>query len=371
MLRFITIYRVDNFIPYKQTPEFLRYLAHRDGLLSATSEAHYYIIHHQKELINKPNEIIEPNLVRHFIYTPSYLFKTAQFIAWFGIAREWKKYPAPEQILVINNTFHQLWLHILARGAGWRSLKIFGTFFHHTRQVFKKHIVNAMEWIHAFLASRIAVISPSGWEYVARRFHYKTRYAIPNFLYDAPSQTVLKTSSAEAKPFSAICLSRLEPEKGLFNLIEAWKNTGPRWHLTIYGDGSQKQSLTDYIYKNQLSDRVSVQNPVAHSEVFSTLSRHSIFILTSPCEGLGICYLEALFMKVPCIGLNVPGVKDTLADGRGLLLDPTNWKVSLNDALRQAMSLSNSLEWHREVEEFFSTSVIPRLNSETSKWFEE
>lgn len=371
MLRFITIYPVNNFIPYKQTPEFLQYLAHRDGLLGSESEAHYYILHHQHELIGKSDEIIEPGLVRHFVYISPVMFQLSLLPAYFIILRQWKKFPASEHILMINNTFHQIGLHILTRLFGWQSLKIVGTFFHHARRGWKKYLVNTMEWLHAFFATRLMIISPSGWEYVSKKFHHKTHYYIPDFLYDAPSRTIPKTNSTEAEPYSAVCLSRLEPEKGLINLIEAWKLADPHWQLTIYGDGSLKQLLLDRIRTNGLSDRVTIHDPVVHSEVFSTLSRYSVFILTSPCEGLGICYPEALFTKTPCVGLRVPGVKDTLAEGRGMLLDPKDWMTKLNDALERAQALRASAEWHEQIESYFSTTIFPQLNRQTSDWFKK
>jgi glycosyltransferase involved in cell wall biosynthesis len=293
------------------------------------------------------------------------------FLAWLNIVRDWEKFPAREQVLVINNTFHQVGLHFLARVAGWRSLKIAGTFFHHARQGFKKHIVNAMEWLHAFLATRVMIISPSGWEYVPKRFHQKTKYFIPNFLYDTPLQTLPKMNSIEAKPNSAICLSRLEPEKGLADLIKAWNTTDPEWQLTIYGDGSQKKYLLDLIKNLGLSDRVTIHDPVTHAEVFSSLSPYHVFILTSPSEGLGMCYLEALYMKVPCIGLRVAGVKDTLAEGRGILLEPVSWMTHLNGALQKATALNNSLEWHQKIETYFTTIILPTINPGTGVWFEK
>ncbi len=372
MIRFITIYPVDHFIPYKQTPEFLQYLAHRDGLLSSTSEAHYYIVHHQKELMNKPIEIIEQGLIRHFLYIPSSLFRLSPLLASFLIIRQWKKFSTQEQTLVINNTFHQVGPHLLARVAGWRSLKIVGTFFHHARQGWKQYVVDLMEWLHQFLATKIMIISPSGWKYVPKQFHYKTNYCIPNFLYDAPPDVLPKINPRKPEtPYSAICLSRLEPEKGLVDLIEAWKSVDSCWYLTIYGDGGLKSHLLNLIHTYQLSHRIFIKDPVAHAQIFSLLARHHVFVLTSPCEGLGICYLEALHMRTPCVGLDVPGVKDTLADGRGILLDSNVGKSHMSAALHNAMTLGVSPQWHRMIEEYFTISVFPLLNRETSSWFEK
>lgn len=372
MNRFITIYPVENFIAYKQNPDFLRYLAYRDGFVNATSEAHYYIVHHQKELIDKPAEIIERGLIRHYIYVPSAVFSFGLLFAWRTIIHQWRNFDRHEQILVINNTFHHVGLHFLARLARWRSLKIFGTFFYHARHGWKKNIVTTMEWLHGLLATKIMVISPSGWEYVPKRFHNKTHYYIPNFLHDAPTNVLSMTGSSERNtPYSAICLSRLEPEKGLTHLIDAWKKVDARWHLTIYGDGSLKTNLLERIHRHNLSDRITIKDPILHAEVFTTLLHNSVFILTSPCEGLGISYLEALYMKVPCVGLNVPGVRDTLGEGRGILLAPATWQTQLAVALDQAVALGTSEQWQRMIEKYFTTTVIPRINPGTSVWFEE
>ncbi len=368
MIELITIYPVRTFVAYKQNPDFLRYLARRDGFISTESEAHYYIVHTDKNLRHKPPETIDFGLVRHFIYVPRLLFACASFAGWLSAFKKSRTNRTRERILVINNTFHQIIIHLLARLSGWRSLKIMGTFFYHARRGWKKHIVDALEWMHCFFASRIIVLSPSGWEFVPKRFHVKTIYTIPNFLYDAPPRT---GESAKAPiPFSAVCLSRLEPEKGLKGLIEAWQQTDPSWYLTIYGDGSQKNELEERIRALGLSGRVAIGEPLSHAHVFGTLVRYSVFILTSPCEGLGIAYLEALYMNVPCIGLRVPGVKDTLGDGRGILLEPTDWRRDLNKNLGDAAMLRTNPEWQKAVDMYFTNAVIPHITTDAARWFD-
>lgn len=370
MIKFITLYPVRHFVAYKQQPEFLRYLARRDGLLTPNSEAHYCIVHSQKNLRLKTKEYIEPNLVRHFVYVPSYLFRLATVFGWFALHKNFRSAQAHDLVLVINNTFHDTGLHILARLNGWRSLKIMGTFFYHARRGFKKYLVDTFEWLHCFLATQILVISPSGWKYVPKRFHAKTRYYVPDFLSDAP-KNLSDVSAPKTSTHSAVCLSRLEPEKGLIDLIDAWATVDPAWQLTIYGDGSLKKILLQRIHDLKVSDRITVAEPIAHENVFTTLAQYDVFVLTSPCEGLGISYLEALYMRIPCVGLDVPGVRDTLANGRGVLLPNSTWKSRLNEALEAALALATSSVWYESIETYFANEVVPRINPGTSSWFDQ
>jgi glycosyltransferase involved in cell wall biosynthesis len=168
----------------------------------------------------------------------------------------------------------------------------------------------------------------------------------------------------------AVCLSRLEPEKGLFELIEAWQTVDPAWQLTLYGDGSLHEALKERIRCLGLHERITISEPVPHNQVFAVFAQHNVFVLTSPCEGLGISYLEALYMKIPCVGLDVPGVRDTLAAARGILLPQDGWKQKLNQALIDAECLGNSPAWQRQIADYFANEVMPRINPGTSKWFD-
>lgn len=211
--------------------------------------------------------------------------------------------------------------------------------------------MRCFEFLHFILAQVIIVLSPSGLQYVPKSFSSKTTYTIPNFYHDAPTRPEATSNTVSHR---AVCLSRLEPEKNLLALVNAWTQTKEPWQLEIYGDGSLRRTLEETVKILQLEDRVHLYPAVAHAEVFETLKRHDVFVLTSLCEGLGIVYLEAMYMRVPAIGLDVPGVRDSLGENRGILLSPTDWQSKLGQALIKALDLKQSPSWQTATDEYLT-----------------
>jgi len=55
-------------------------------------------------------------------------------------------------------------------------------------------------------------------------------------------------------------------------------------------------------------------------QLWSLYAACDCFLLTSKTEGLGMPILEAMSMRLPCIGTNCTGIKESLTDNRGYLI---------------------------------------------------
>lgn len=96
--------------------------------------------------------------------------------------------------------------------------------------------------------------------------------------------------------------------KGLDYLLEFTKylidyHEDFHWQLDMYGTDSKSglSFIHDYIEKNNLANRIKVNNPVFGNEKDQVLSDADIFVLTSRYEGMPIAILEALRNSLPCL----------------------------------------------------------------------
>ena len=94
------------------------------------------------------------------------------------------------------------------------------------------------------------------------------------------------------------------------------------WKWLILGDGEEKNILEQTISENNLEDQLILKGTVDHVEWY--LNRAKLFVLTSRYEGFGMCLVEALQMKVPCISFDIKiGPSEIITNNQnGILIPP-------------------------------------------------
>jgi glycosyltransferase involved in cell wall biosynthesis len=132
-----------------------------------------------------------------------------------------------------------------------------------------------------------------------------------------------------------LVVARLEPEKGLDTLLDAWprvKAAVPSALLVIAGDGSQRAMLTNKA--DSLPDvrfLGLVRDPVPY------LQAADCYTLPSLTEGMPISLLEAMASGVPCVATAIGGTSEALAE-LGALVPP-------GDEARLAAAIVNVLRF--------------------------
>lgn len=101
-------------------------------------------------------------------------------------------------------------------------------------------------------------------------------------------------------------LARLNPSKGIFDLVKIWKRVvekKPESKLAIIGGGSEeiKNKLKNEIKKNNLEKNVEVLGFLENDESFSIIKNSKVFIFPSHEEGFGIAIVEAMACGAPVI----------------------------------------------------------------------
>jgi len=96
-----------------------------------------------------------------------------------------------------------------------------------------------------------------------------------------------------------LAVSRLVPEKGLHDLIDAFQRLDTDWHLVIAGDADHETG-----YSRQLKAQMAA-DPL--NQVFS---HAGLFVLPSYHEGLPIALLEAMSYGLPVLVSDIPANRE-------------------------------------------------------------
>lgn len=130
-------------------------------------------------------------------------------------------------------------------------------------------------------------------------------------------------------------LGRLDAQKGVNTLIEAWAAIAPQFPrviVAIGGCGPQAEALRALAAEADVADSVRFLGAVPDPE--NHLRAASVFVLPSFYEGLPNALLEAMATGLPCVATAIGGTMDVMTDGQdGLLVSPGDVRA-LADALR-------------------------------------
>ena len=135
-----------------------------------------------------------------------------------------------------------------------------------------------------------------------------------------------------------VTLAELHPIKGhryaLTTFLELRK-THPTAVYVLIGDGSERDALSDFVKKENLTDAVFFAGHI--QDAATLLSAFDIFVLSSLSESFGYVLLEAGGAEVPVIASDVGGIPEIISEGAGILVPPKN-EILLLDALLHTLS---------------------------------
>jgi glycosyltransferase involved in cell wall biosynthesis len=179
--------------------------------------------------------------------------------------------------------------------------------------------------------------------------------AIPNGV--AVPDSVLKPLAEH--PLRFLCMGRLDPEKAVDQIIEAFAALPAAWpvELVILGDGQCRTSLEALVAKLGQTSRIRFEGAVA--DVTPYVADADVYVSSSLSEGMSNALLEAMSFGVVPIASRVSGVEDLISDGRsGLLFEPGDRRALL-DRLRDAAAMSS--DRRREMGEAARATILARF----------
>ncbi|MGW0158041.1 glycosyltransferase family 4 protein [Mycobacterium sp. NPDC003323] len=119
-------------------------------------------------------------------------------------------------------------------------------------------------------------------------------------------------------PAELLFFGRLEYEKGVHDAIAALprvRKTHPGTTLTIAGDGTQVDFLTEQARKHKVLRSTRFIGRVDHEGLVGLLHRADVAVLPSHYEPFGIVALEAAATGTPLVTSNIGGLGEAVVDG--------------------------------------------------------
>ncbi len=149
-----------------------------------------------------------------------------------------------------------------------------------------------------------------------------------------PQQFDFKAPTGTAKKL--VYVGRLSGEKGVPVLLDSLVDLKQRnydFHLTLIGDGEDRQRLEQLTREYQLDAQIDFAGFVDQTTIANTLAASDIFVLPSFAEGIPVALMEAMARGVPVIATYVGGIAELITDKlTGQLVYPAD-KVGLSQAI--------------------------------------
>ncbi len=140
---------------------------------------------------------------------------------------------------------------------------------------------------------------------------------------------------------------------GLFRAFALARRKRPL-KLIVYGEGTERPLLEDWIRHNGLENDIDLAGATAN--VFSAMKAADLFVLASRSEAFGNVVVEALACGLPVVCTDCGGPREILEDGRFGKLVPPDDPEALAEAVLIALETAHDREALSQKGRFFSVS---------------
>lgn len=192
-------------------------------------------------------------------------------------------------------------------------------------------------WIGAKKADYIVTLTKHDKE------SYSTKYNISNvdFIYNPIDKGIfefVKDYNWESKKI--ISVGRLSYQKNFENLIEVAKLVlpeNPEWSWDIYGEGDQRDHLSNLIEQYDLSKQINLKGRV--DNLYEIYNEYAFLVMTSRYEGFPMTLLEGMAHGLPLVSYDIlTGPNEIIEHGlNGFLVEPFN-SNEMAELIKQVMS---------------------------------
>lgn len=127
------------------------------------------------------------------------------------------------------------------------------------------------------------------------------------------------------KIYDGVFVGRIAKEKGISDLLEAWKKVVAVKRdakLLIIGSGIELRALKNAVALSGLEKNVFFRGRCGELELYSLLMQSRIFVFPSIFEGWGISVAEALACGLPVVAYDIPALREVFGKCKSVFLIP-------------------------------------------------
>lgn len=179
----------------------------------------------------------------------------------------------------------------------------------------------------------------------------------------ATSISNIETPKTIQKNMHAICVGRMNYWKGFLFAVKGFHsflNKGGKGKLELFGDGTEKDIIENYIELNNLQKHIFIRGFVDNSIVLKKMKEANVLIHPSFRDGGSWAIMEAMSNGLPVICLNTSGPKDMVTEECGLLINMKSPNQVVQDIGVGLLELFNDEKKYRQL----SGNAIRRIVEE-------
>ena len=182
---------------------------------------------------------------------------------------------------------------------------------------------------------KVILISKNLINDISKYISPKNVYFLPNGISVYIDNNINKKNNTTEILF----LSNMMKDKGVYTLLDSCKilkENGLDFHCSFVGlwYDINESDFFQYVIQNNLEECISYLGPKYGEKKYNILKDSDIFVFPSYNETFGLVLLEAMNLKLPCIGTNEGGIPDIIDNGE------TGYIVQKKDAIELASKIS-------------------------------
>ena len=209
------------------------------------------------------------------------------------------------------------------------------------------------KWLKSYINVPTITISQSTKKGL-KEIGFKKIFIIPIGISKKP----LNSTKKKGKDTTLLYIGRLTRAKKPYDIIKAFKIVSEKYanvRLLIIGDGYLKKDLIRFSELIGCNSNVIFLGHLSEEEKYEKIKKSDLLLVSGVREGWGMVVTEANSIGIPAIGYNIPGLRDSIIDGKtGFLSNPSPddmakkiIKFLKNKALQNSLSV-NALEYSKK-----------------------
>lgn len=158
------------------------------------------------------------------------------------------------------------------------------------------------------------------------------------------------TDIIKPNKFVFCTIGRLVTQKGYDRLLRVHKkliDSGIDYELWIIGEGNKRESLEEYINKNNLSDSVKLLGFKVNPYKYLRLA--DAFVCSSRAEGFSTVASEAVVLEKPIVTVNCSGMHELLGENGEYGIVTNNDEESLFDGMNKMLTDIETYKKYKEI----------------------
>lgn len=124
-----------------------------------------------------------------------------------------------------------------------------------------------------------------------------------------------REATKDSNRIEILSMTRLVKGKGVELVIKALPHLPREFHLTVAGDGEQRDALASLAADELIADRVTFVGWVGGEDKVQLLRQSDIFCLPTTNDSFGMGFLEAMAYGVPIVAYRWNAIPDVVPDG--------------------------------------------------------